>query len=274
MSIENKEVSKPTKKFGVMQYFLIIIGVICIGVAGYGLFDIFSDYNTAVETYDELEEEFVQEFIPSKDSNSGNNGTEVNSEVQVPWYQLVSVNLKGIQKKYPEVVGWIYFENEKLSYPVMQTTDNEKYLTLTYDGKTTNSGSIFMETTHSSDFSDTHTIIYGHNMKNLSMFGKLKFYRTKSGYYDNHQYFQIFSGNQILRYRVFAYEEVGVDSFVYQQSFQSAKELGNKLIEGSMVNAGITINDGDKIITLSTCTADDEHRFIVCGVLVETYTIE
>lgn len=255
------------KKFNVVSLMLVLIGVVCIGISLYGLYGIYKEYKTAVDRYDSLEEEFVQVYVPPVVES------ETEETPQVPWYQMISVDLSGLQKKYPDVVGWIFFEDGLISYPVMQADDNSKYLYSTYDGRESKSGSIFMETTHSADFSDTHTIIYGHNMKNLSMFGRLKHYKTQAGYYDNHKYFQIFRGNEILRYQIFAYEEVGVDSFVYQEHFTSARVLSNRLLANSMVNPGLKIEDDDKIITLSTCTADDDHRFVVSAVLIETYTI-
>ena len=265
---------KTKQKLNFLSVVLIFIGVVCIGVSAWGVYGILSEYKNAVDKYDKLEEEFVDVYVPPVDTeNEGETSTE-KEEPEIPWYQLVSVDLKGLQKKYPEVVGWLYFENEKISYPIMQAADNEKYLDMTYDGKKSTSGSIFMDRKNMSDFSDVHTIIYGHNMKNLGMFGKLKYYKTIEGYYEDHQYFQVFCGNQVLRYRIFAYEEVGVDSFVYQEEFTSGRVLANKLVANSMINEGIYFKDTDKIITLSTCTADDDHRFIVCAVLVDSHTIK
>ena len=262
----NKELEKK-KKFNVMSWILTLVGVICIGVSVYGLYGIYKEYKTAIDRYAKLEEEFVQVY----NSSDGNSLAE--EDLQIPWYQLISVDLEGLQKKYPDIVGWIFFEDGLISYPVMQADDNDKYLYTTYDGKESKSGSIFMETTHSADFSDTHTIIYGHNMKNLSMFGRLKYYKTKSEYYDEHQYFQIFCGDEILRYQIFAYQEVGIDSFVYRESFTSARVLSNRLLANSMVNSGLNIEDDDKVITLSTCTVDDDHRFVVSAVLIEKYSL-
>ena len=76
-----------------------------------------------------------------------------------------------------------------------------------------------------------------------------------------------------LRYQIFAYQEVPVDSFVYYEDFSSAKELGNRLLEKSIVKPDIAIPEDGKIITLSTCTADDNRRFVVSAVLVERYSL-
>lgn len=262
---------KPKAKLNFVSVILILVGVICIGVAAWGIYGIYNEYQMAVDKYNALEEEFV-EYTPPVGTETEDGSTEPAPEI--PWYQMISVDLEGLHKKYPDIVGWIFFENETISYPVLHAEDNNKYLRTTYDGKSATAGSIFIEATHSGDFSDTHTLVYGHNMKNLSMFGKLKYYKTQDGYYDTHQYFQIFSGNKIYRYQIFAYQEVGVDSFVYQEYFTSGRVLANKLLANSMVNPKLDIKDSDKIITLSTCTTDDEDRFVVSAVLVETYTID
>lgn len=266
---------QPKEKFNITRLGLIVIGVICIGIAAWGIYDTYSDYRVSEETYNELEDEFVevvtpQLFIPNKGHGNGSTQEEA---PEVPWYQMISVDLEGLHKKYPHIVGWIFFENETISYPVVHSDDNNRYLRTTYDGKKATAGCIFIEATHSGDFTDTHTIVYGHNMRNLTMFGKLKYYRTEKGYYDTHQYFQIFSGDEILRYQIFAYQNVSIDSFVYTENFTSAQELANKLLANSMINTGMEIKDTDKIITLSTCTTEDDHRFVVSAVLVERYSL-
>ena len=63
------------------------------------------------------------------------------------------------------------FETLDISYPIVQTTDNDHYLHYTFEGQRNANGAIFLEHTNSSDFEDCNTIIYGHNMRNGSMFG-------------------------------------------------------------------------------------------------------
>lgn len=268
---EDAFVEKKRKRANVMSMILVCIGVLCIGIALYGLYGIYKEYKEADDIYKQVEDEFVQIHIPEEET------TEIaGTEVEVPkgpWYELASVDLEGLQKKYPDVIGWIFFEDGSISYPVMQGDDNDYYLHTTYDGRESKSGSIFMETTHSSDFSNTHTIIYGHNMKNLSMFGSLKLYKTQAGYYDEHAYFQIFRGDEILRYQIFSYQDISVESFVYQEYFTSAKELSNRLLKTSYINPGLSISEDDKIITLSTCNGNDAKRFVVSAVLIEKYSL-
>ena len=257
------------KKKNWMSTFLIVIGIICIGVAIYGLYGIYREYKEADDIYNKAEEEFVDLNI--ENITTEEDGTEV-VVPRGPWYELASIDLAGLQKKYPDIIGWLFFEDGLISYPVMQTTDNETYLHITYNGKASKAGSIFMEAAHNPDFSNTHTLIYGHNMNNLSMFGRLKHYKNE-GYYEGHEYFQIFRGNEILRYQIFSYQDVPIESFVYQEYFTSAKELSKRLLKKSYINPGLKIEPDDKIITLSTCNGNEKYRFVVSAVLIETYNI-
>ena len=249
----------------IMRVVLGIIGALCIGIAGYTLYGIYAEYKTEADHYNELEDEFVQ--IPQEGTDNNEPGTPKE------WYELISVDVKGLQQKYKNVIGWIYFEDGLISYPIMQTNNNSTYLSKSYDEKAAKSGSIFMDMVNSADFTDVHTIIYGHNMNNLSMFGRLRYYRTQSGYYDDHKYFQVIRGDEILRYEIFAYRNVPVDSFIYQETFTSAANLGKSLLNKSMINKGHVIEDGDKIVTLSTCMGDDDYRFVVSAVLIEKYSL-
>ena len=108
-----------------------------------------------------------------------------------------------LRKQNEDVVGWIKFINLDISYPVMQGSTNDEYLRHTWSGMANNSGSIFMESLNTSDFQDSHTIIYGHNMKDGSMFGKLKNYKEEGGY-EKAPYFFIYTENVAYAYQIFA----------------------------------------------------------------------
>ena len=246
------------------RVFFLAIGVLCIGIAIYGLLDIFLDYKKSDDIYTQAEEEFVQVHV---------NTEEVLPEDRGPWYEYISVNIAGLQQINPEIVGWIYFEDGAISYPVLKGTDNEKYLNITYNGSYAKAGSIFMDASHSSDFSDTLTLIYGHNMKNLSMFSKLKYYKTQRNHYVGREYFQIHKGDEILRYQIFAFKDIPHDGFIYQGGFNSATQLAYQMLEGSYINPNLPIEDDDKIVVLSTCTSDDTRRFVVGAVLIERYSL-
>ncbi|MDR0314378.1 MAG: sortase, partial [Oscillospiraceae bacterium] len=124
--------------------------------------------------------------------NSYRQGDEIYEEAKDKYFDESSfkIDLEGIKKVNPEIVGWVLIEDSKVSYPLLQTMDNNKYLKLTYDLKQSNFGSIFIDFNNNADMSDQHTIIYGHNTRNGSMFGSLKSYRD-ADYFKSHPYIYV-----------------------------------------------------------------------------------
>ena len=193
------------------------------------------------------------------------------------WKQQVNVDMSALTSQYPEVKGWLFFENDEINYPIMYSGDDDKYIRTTFDGKSAKAGSIFMEGTNSADFSDSHTILYGHNMRNRSMFGALKDYMTQPNYYDYHKYFQIFmvgDDGQIVknRYQVFSYFTTPYYSNAYTVVRNCSPEMTD-LIQycqsNSLRGTGVQVASSDKVVTLSTCSTGDD-RFVVNGVLVDS----
>lgn len=259
---------KATKKSSSKAYTVVmLIGLALIIFACVNLVRIIGNYYKSNKIYGDLNDKYVTETSEQVE------GTEAAEEA--PWYTLASVDLKALQQENPEVCGWLYFENEKISYPIMYSGDNEKYLRTTWDGQSASAGSIFLEEANSPDFNDSHTLIYGHNMKDLSMFGRLKYYKEKDDYYADHQFFQIFTGDMIYRYQIFGYEDIDPNSFVYTVPYGENEEFQSfidQLYKLSYKDTGVSAKSVNKIVTLSTCSSGD-NRFVVHGVRVNQYQI-
>ena len=189
----------------------------------------------------------------------------------IPWYELASVDVNSLREEYPDTVGWIYFENEDISYPVMYSGDNKKYLHTSYTGEHSSAGALFLDGGSQTDLSDPYSIIYGHNMRDLSMFGKLKYYRTDGEYYDSHRFFQIFDGEHIYRYKIFAYEVVKPSHPMYQACGSDPGDLDGlleMLWSDSIEKTDVPVSASDHVITLSTCTSGGKERMTVSAVRV------
>ncbi len=213
--------------------------------------------------------------IDTEDGNNIENSLESEKKEPAAWSRKVQVDLESLQKINEDIIGWLYFENEDISYPILYSGDNSKYLRTSYTKEYMTAGSIFLEGSNSPDFSDEHTIIYGHNMKNLSMFGKLRYYREDADYYKEHKYFQIITNDKYYRYQIFAYKQVSENADVYCISFESKEAFGEfideEIIKGSYLNAedaDVDVTKDNQIITLSTCTVNG-MRFTVSAVLVD-----
>lgn len=253
------------KKNNVFSVILCFLGIAMMAYAGWNLYTFFKDYADSNALYADLEESYVTPNIQEKNTES----TEV---VEIPWYEMYTVDLEGVEKVNSDVIGWLVHETEDISYPILYSGDNTTYLRTGIDMESATAGSIFMEGANSPNFQDSHTIIYGHNMKNLSMFGKLKYYHEED-YYEENQYFQIHTKNTIYRYQIFAYEVVEANSFVYSVPYAPGThfaEFLDKIYRNSEKDTGVVATDEDKIITLSTCSSNDK-RFVVCGVRVASH---
>ena len=124
------------------------------------------------------------------------------------WYHDIDVDFAGLKEQNEDIVGWIYFEDEEsISYPLLYSGD-DYYLRRNYLKEEETAGSIYIDGNNSPDLDDAHTLIYGHNMRNLSMFGKLKFYKTEEDYFENHRHFQLITETGVYRYEIFAYKDV------------------------------------------------------------------
>lgn len=188
------------------------------------------------------------------------------------WWNDIDVDISALSKEYPDVIGWIYFENEDISYPIAYSEkNNAKYLRNAYTGEHSTAGTIFLDGGNSPLMTDINTIIYGHNMKNGTMFGKLKNYRRDPEYYAGHQYFRIYTPDAIFRYQIFAYEDIPDNHLVYsatgprQENYES---IIRDLCANSLRKTDIYVGPSDRLVTLSTCTDDENKRFVVCGVQV------
>lgn len=180
--------------------------------------------------------------------------------------ELLSVDLAALREVNEDVVGWIRVPGTKIDYPLMQGEDNDYYLKHTWEGRNNSVGSIFLEHLSSPDLADFNTIVYGHNMKNGSMFASLRKY-TQEGYWEQHPYVYILSDAGVYRYEIFAAYKVTLDSPAYGLSFNQSVTRINFLthaLENTQIQTGIIPDLTDRILTLSTCSgAGHTTRWLV-----------
>lgn len=251
------------KKLIRMVLFLGCLGAFVISI--WKLWGIYSTYQEGDEIYQQAVKEVVMvkgTMAPSKATDEPGDQEkkeEKNKE------EMICVDFKKLQKINPQVVGWLYIPSSTINYPILQGEDNEKYLHQTYDGRQSIFGSIFIDCSNAGDFTDFHTIIYGHNMKNGSMFGGLKQYQNKS-FFEKHRNIYILTSKATYRYRVFSYHVADAAGRVYQTQFSDQEEYKSfvELIkQSSYISTKVNVGEKDQTITLSTCTGKDTDRFVV-----------
>ncbi len=187
----------------------------------------------------------------------------------------VPVNFKKLKKANPDIYAWINIPNTVIDYPILQSEEsNSYYLDHTVNGNRSAYGSIYTEDYNNKDFSDFNTVIYGHNMKNGTMFGSLKKFRDSS-FFEKNRYINVYLENRILKYEIFAactwdnkHILANNDFLLEEERSDYIERIFNVRDMNSQIKKDLEVTSEDKIITLSTCMNNKKKRFIVSGVLV------
>lgn len=170
-----------------------------------------------------------------------------------------------------DIVGWLYCADSIINYPVVQGDDNDYYLHHLLDESENSSGTLFVDFRNAEDFSDWHTIIYGHNMRNDTMFGTLTEYSSQE-YYDAHPVMYLLTPMQNYKIELVAGYVTSFNSEIYgiKNCIEERNTLLQTALDKSDFKSAADINDDDQLITLSTCSYEYENaRYVLIGVLRE-----
>lgn len=174
-----------------------------------------------------------------------------------PYIQaLAQIDLNALRLTNPDVTGWIAIPGTDVFYPVMQTDNNQHYLNYTWKNEGSSVGSIFLEATCKPDLTSYNTIVYGHQMMDGSMFGRLSDFGSE-GYWREHPSIYIVTDAGVKKYNIFSAFEVGVREIVYRLDLEENKmqqDFVNFCVERSVIDTGIVPKAEDRMLTLSTCT--------------------
>lgn len=269
---------KKKRTFGDVIRVLVMLAALCIFCySGFRLFNIYREYKAGSDEYQNLEDFAKLPEGMGGDGGDSQNGSLIEGTTVDGKKEMENpIDFKGLQEINKEVIAWINIEALDISYPVAQGKDNEYYLHNTIKKNYNFAGSIFMDYECKPNFSDKNTLIYGHNMKDGSMFGTLKkFYEDEV--YQKSPYFWIYTPEKIYKYEIFSCHEVGAVSNSYQIAFSSDEDFQKYLDEAaqsSVVNSKAVVTSGDRIVTLSTCTGNEATRFIVQGKLIDKFNVK
>ena len=186
---------------------------------------------------------------------------------------LRSMDFASLQEKSADVLGWITVPDTEINYPLMQAEDNDYYLTRLWDGTTNKNGAIFMDYKNDPNLGDFHTLIYGHRMRDGSMFAGLKYYKTKD-YWEEHPLVYIGTNEKCYTYQIFAAYKAPVLGHTFQTPEfpdDAAKEAFiAESLQMSAIKTDVVPTAEQNIITLVTCTGTGyEHRWVVQACLID-----
>ena len=256
---------KKKKKSDVLLTIALIVAIAVFCYAAFNLYHIYTEYKKGTDEYNQIEEMAVTERDADSGEAAGPNA-QLKPPIEVDFDKLKSVN--------EDVVGWIYVDAlPDISYPIVKGKDNQTYLHQTYEKNYNFAGTIFVDYENSGDFSVCNTLVYGHNMKNGSMFGHLKKFREDDRLYKQDKYFWILTPERNYRYEIISAYTTGVNSDTYTL-FKGPGEEFEKYLETIKGYSEIQTDDTDltikdKIVTLSTCTGNESTRFVVQGKRVD-----
>ena len=249
----------------------ILLGIILIGagivVGGIGLKE-YLDEKNAGDDYKDLKEDVIVPSV-SPVPKEEKDPSETKEPLDIP------VDFAKLTEKCSDIYAWIRIPGTDIDYPIVQREgDNAYYLNHTIEGKKKIEGAIFTEDYNTRDFTDPHTVIYGHNMKNGSMFRQLHRYEDRKFFQENDEIL-IYQPEQILHYQIFAayvYDDRHLlMSFDCENPDEYAAYLDSIFRQknmNTMIDTSVTVTEEDKIVTLSTCNGNDDERYLVQAVLV------
>lgn len=250
-----------------------VLLVIFLFAAGYFLY-----YYAVLGKNEEMYEELAEESrITEAPVSAAPTVTEAPQNTPVPTEAPkadIPIDFEKLKKENPDIYAWIQIPGTKVDYPIVQSSsDDAYYLNHTVAGAEGYPGSIYTESLNKKDFSDKNTVIYGHNMKDGTMFGGLDQYVDPS-FMNEHGEVIVYTPEHMFTYQVFAavtYDDRHIlksfdcnEEGQFQAFLDSVMSVQNIASQFSS-SAEATVQD--RIITLSTCNSNSTQRFLVEAVL-------
>lgn len=252
--------------------------MVAIGVCAYAggnLYKIFSEYKAGTDEYAK-----ISDMVVTEKKADVKDETWVDKEKKKKvWTAPIEVDCKKLAQINPDFVGWLYVEAlPDISYPMVHYKDNDFYLHRTFEKQDNFAGTIFTDCQNKRNLGDSNTIIYGHNMKNGSMFGSIHSFEDET-FFDGHPYIYVYTENERLTYEIYEAAKF-TDVYIPSEYVISSKDdrdqfladVREKVSDNKLhVREDMEIGEDDRLITLSTCVSGERnHRYLVIGVLVET----
>ncbi len=267
--VENYDFEKPSHMAGILGVGGITVAVVAVLV----VYPIIGSYVEAREEYVDISYAYTTPVEVNVDEYSSE---EIAVNVIPSWYKI-DVDFDSLKEANPEAVGWITVDGiDVIDYPIVQADDNDKYLHETFNGTASSSGAIFLSSDNSSNFTDGYSIIYGHNMRDGSMFGQLKRFINEPDFItDTGGYFTVYTPACAYRYLIFSVCTLDANDEIYTQAYKNGTDeftgLLERMISLSQFASDVIPNENSRIITLSTCSYSDTVRLTVQGMLMERY---
>ena len=257
---------------------IMIVAIIAFVGSGIYILRYYKNQEAAKSAYEELQKdkELQEERMQKKQSEKVETEQQASENEQEEKKVEIPVDFDALKAQNPDVYAWISIPGTSIDYPILQSAEDDTYyLNYTIDKVKGLPGSIYTESLNAQDFSDNNTVIYGHNMKNGSMFADLHKYSDNLFLKEN-PYVMIYTPDQVLKYQIFAayvsddkhilktYDFT--DDAVYQGYLNDIFAMRQM---GVILDKELEVTKENKILTLSTCNSVFDQRWLVQAVLIE-----
>ena len=222
------------------------------------------------KTMQELQTRTGTTVVENRTPAQGESGRDIT--VSTEKQNRSPVDFAALRQENEEICAWLFADGTKINYPVLHTSDNEYYLTHLYDRQQSDYGSLFVDYRNRSDFGDRNTVIYGHHMRNGSMFGMLEEYKAQE-FYDAIPSMTLYTpGGTYQIDLVCGTEEDGNEEFV-RFAFDSDEDFMDYIYgfqQRSTFQSNVSVSPRDRIVSLCTCSYDRENaRYLLIGRLTK-----
>ncbi|WP_173327420.1 class B sortase [Eubacterium pyruvativorans] len=257
MSRTTDRQSRTRKRKNLILDILIVLLVLVMVFCGVRIIQALYSYHTGTKAYHALQKEAG---VTEKKTGTGSRSGSSEDGIRVNWSKF--------NRKYPDVKAWLWQKDTVINYPVAQSSDNAYYLHRLLNGKWNGKGTLFIDFRNTHPFTkDFLTIIYGHRMRDGSMFWTLADYR-KEAYRKEHPDMFLSTPKGNYRLRIFAADTIPANSPKYQFDFPGAASRRTYLrwirAHADMYDSGVSVRARDHIVMLSTCTYEfDNARAVV-----------
>lgn len=248
----NSPAEKRTMKPKTRSTVILLCGMVFICLLAVSVNQIFSIQqarSAAFSEYSRLQKQFSIALQPLSEEE----GAETSQ-----------ATVNGLREINPDFAGWLLLPDAGIDYPIVRGIDNDRYLRITFEGNANPAGSIFMDAGNEKEFASRHVILYGHNMQNGTMFGKLYLYLDAEYREENPIISVTTADGELLRYIIFDAKIVTIEDPCYQIEFKNEAAF-KEYSDGLNAPSGTP-----SLLTLSTCAerGDQDERIVVHAALM------
>jgi len=250
--MEKKEDNKKGNKGKKISYLFLIVFIILLIFSSIKVFNYIRDSNKNKAITDKISKSIIVE------DTSDNNKNEKNNKYKI--------DFKTLKEQNSDTIGFIKVNGTDVETVVVKGNDNNYYLSHNFEKQSNVAGWIFADYRNKLDGTDKNIIIYGHNMRNNTMFGTLKNILSKDWQENEENRFITFvTENEESTYEVFSVYQIEAEDYYIKVDFskEGFKEYIDDMKSRSRFDFNVDVNEDDSILSLSTCANDNKYRVVL-----------